>query len=190
MSQPASPHQPLAILYTQHRGRLVRRAARSFPRVCPSQAEDAVQDLFLGILRRQARGELPNLPTGAELVPYVWRAMRQRWRTRVRHPEHGVALEGLLDPKLGHGESALEARRAVEALDHLLLRAARRFGPVEPMLAALRARMADEDTETALARRFGVRRESLNRAVAWMAEELGLKARAAPRSRCTPRQRT
>lgn len=155
---------------------LLRRLGVSFPGVCVSRVEDAVDKAFEAALLRPAMLEAAEASSDARafnlLYRIAWRNLRAEWRRPCTRRE--MVCDAMED--LGHlqGDGDVHAVVTRLSIEQLFEPAARQFGAGRKAALgrALRARVLEgaSDVEAAAAHR--VPREYVNRARSWMREEL------------------
>lgn len=139
-----------------------------FPRVCPSLIEDAAQEAFVCALEHPDRFERAHAEGGMARVEglcrtIAWRAARGRLaRHSTRFEVGGDALQQSAARREPGQEIVADVRMR---LDAMLDAAVQRHAPACPteVRAAVIDRVLSGETDTAVARRHGVRREYLNR---------------------------
>lgn len=158
-------NHPLDPLFRAHHASAIRWLHRHYPGLPSEDVEDAVSGAWLDLLERPGltQGRTP-WTTRTLHRTVAWRRLRGLCRRSWRRHEEPHPGDG--SPWLGRppGQSALDRlpQRVERAMDSAVLLAGR--GREEQLRGALEERILGGGTDTAVARRFGVRREVLNRA--------------------------
>lgn len=142
---------------TDIRVRLERWLQCCFPTWPAASVEDAVADAMTTVLSKQGWA----LPADMRLLRTVaWRGLRAEWR-RPRPQRIGLRAPATADPT-----GRIEARSTLRRLNTLIEPAVEEFGgrKKSQVRSALVSRLADGESDTAVARQHGVRREAINRA--------------------------
>lgn len=140
----------------------------NFPRMCASHIQDAVQEVYLSALEHPERFARAWEEGGWSRVEglckvIAWRSARGRWKRHSTHRELGG------DALRAHPGATLPPQPVVAAyhlhLEATLEAALHRAAPacVAQTRAAVLDRFHSGDSDTAVARRHGIRREYLNR---------------------------
>lgn len=157
---------------------LLAGLCRRFPGLGRELVEDAVQNAALELLASPT--VLPGAWSRGGVVEIRRVLMVAAWRGCLRALTGPRARRELLLERLPESggpadpESLLLCREVERAVEVALGRAARRHGGrrAPQLAAALAARLGADETDTEVARAYGVPRETLNRAKNWMAEQL------------------
>lgn len=178
----------LALIHQQHRARLQRALARSFPRAGQALLEDAVSDAFTDavakpgafVLAWEHRGEHALLGL---LRHAAWCHLRGHYRRKSSRCEVMMELD-IRDPQTP--ESVARSHEAVACVLGLVDQAAERFGGghAHALREALYMRL-DGATDIEAARAHGVRREYVNRAKRWIGDRLDTARTSRRRSALT-----
>lgn len=158
-------NHPLDPLFREHHASAIRWLHRHYPGLPAEDVEDAVSAAWLDLLERPrlTQGRAPWTTRSLHRT-VAWRRLRGLCRRAWR--QHEDALPSESSPRLGRapGQSALDRlpQRVERAMAAAVQLAGR--GREEQLRRALEERILGGGTDVAVARRFGVRREVLNRA--------------------------
>jgi len=161
-----------------HSAQTLRSLQHRFPTVCPAEAEDALQNTWVDVMRNPHslestlwhRGE-PAFRRALHTV--LWRQMRALWRRRKPIPVDNDAVQDwAID--WDTPEELLRAKELRIEIDMLKDAAAITFGGSKPeaLRAALDSRLDDGLSDTAVANIYGLRRETVNRAKRWVLQQV------------------